>query len=278
MVYQVTMKHAAGKVSHDHIRNVIRRAHPAGEPIQFSYDGERIQYSCGDATAMVEFDSEEIVITPGTPGLVAMSRIGYALVIPGILLDRMNKKKNARAMGVASIACVAGLDAQPTGANEDMFDHISDEQWGTIRQSMGIGDEYSINDLLSDEATSEDGEGGPMTGFFQQVPDEYWLPPKSWSGEVDEYDVEWLNYPPHSVQFFIRGGSEEDWVMSGGHLRGQPPPVDPVTYSELITSIEVNTDIRYPAWFLPTMAILGTLDVIMLGMVIIIAIEENGLW
>ena len=28
MVYQVTMKHAVGKVSHDHIRNVIRRAHP----------------------------------------------------------------------------------------------------------------------------------------------------------------------------------------------------------------------------------------------------------
>ena len=90
-----------------------------------------------------------------------------------------------------------------------------------------------------------------MTGFFQQVPDEYWLPPKSWSGEVDEYDVEWLNYPPHSVQFFIRGGSDEDWMMSGGHLRGQPPPVDPVTYSELITSIEVNTEIHYPAWFLP---------------------------
>ena len=84
MVYQVTMKHAAGKVSQDHIRNVIRRAHPVGEDINFSYDGERLQYTCGNATAMVEYDSEEIVITPGTSRLAAMTRIGYALVIPGI--------------------------------------------------------------------------------------------------------------------------------------------------------------------------------------------------
>jgi hypothetical protein len=80
------------------------------------------------------------------------------------------------------------------------------------------------------------------------------------------------------VQFFIRGDNDEDWMMSGAHRQGMPPPVDPVTYSELITSIEVNTEIRYPAWFLPIMAALGTLDVIMLGMMIIIGLDDLNVW
>ena len=278
MVYQVTMKHAAGKVSQDHIRNVIRRAHPVGEDINFSYDGERLQYTCGNATAMVEYDSEEIVITPGTSRLAAMTRIGYALVIPGILLDRMNKKRNARALSVASVACVAGLEAEPVGTNANMFDHIDEEQWATIRNSMGIDENYSVDDLLNDDefsarAAETDGVGGEFgsdRGFFAQVPDEYWTPPKSWQGEVDEYEVEWLNYPPNSVQFFIRGDPDEDWQMSGAHRQGMPPPVDPEVYSDLIDSIEQTTEISYPSWFLPTMIILGTLDFTMGGMIIVL--------
>ncbi|MDP6640329.1 MAG: hypothetical protein QF817_04595, partial [Candidatus Poseidoniaceae archaeon] len=85
--------------------------------------------------------------------------------------------------------------------------------------------------------------------------------------------VEWLNYPPNSVQFFIRGDPNEDWQMSGAHRQGMPPPVDPEVYSDLIDSIEQTTEISYPSWFLPTMAFLAILDTIMLSMILVMALS-----
>ena len=247
MVYQVTMKHAAGKVSHDHIRNVIRRAHPEGEKIEFSYTSDGIQYSCGDSTAMIDYGSDEITVTPGTPMMNRISKLTSPFILPSIIIDRWNKKKNAKAMGVASVACVAGLEAEPTGKNEDIFDHIEDEEWTTIRHSMGIGNDFDVNELLEDTPIDPIVESGPSsvkTGFFDQVPDEHWLPPASWQGETDEYEVEWLNYPPHSVQFFIRASGDEDWMMSGAHRQGDPPAVDSGEYRDMLSSIIENTEIH----------------------------------
>jgi len=273
MVYQVTMKHAAGKVSHDHIRNIIRRAHPEGEAIEFSYTSDGIQYSCGDSTATIDYDSEEITVTPGTPALNRISRLTAPFVLPAILIDRWNKKKNAKAMGVASIACVAGFDAEPTGANENIFSHISTDEWTTIRHNMGIGSDFDANELLDDvpfDPIAESRGGSVKTGFFDQVPDEHWLPPASWQGEIDEYEVEWLNYPPHSVQFFIRASGDENWMMSGAHRQGAPPAIDPEVYAEMLTAIIDNTELHYPMWFKMTMAILGPLDLFMLIAILMI--------
>jgi hypothetical protein len=244
MVYQVTMKHAAGKVSHDHIRNIIRRAHPDGEEIEFSYTSDGIQYSCGDSKAMIDYSSDEIIVTPGTPLLNRVSRLTAPFVLPAILIDRWNKKKNAKAIGVASVACIAGLEAEPTGKSENLFDHINDDEWTSIRHKMGIGRDFDVNDLLDDspfDPLVESRSAPVKTGFFEQVPDEHWLPPTSWQGEKDDYEVEWLNYPPHSVQFFIRASGDENWMMSGAHRQGEPPSIDPEVYTDMLNSIIDNT-------------------------------------
>ncbi len=240
MVYQVTMKHAVGKVSHDHIRNVIRRAHPEGEKIEFSYTDSGIMYSCGDTKAMVDYDIGEIVVTPGTPKMLTLSKIGSALVIPGMLIDRYVKKKHAKALAVASVACVAGLDAEPEEDSKELFEHMSEDDWTTVKHSMGIGNDFDTFQLLEDEpfdAEAESRPGNPKTGFFEIVPKEHWIPPTSWQGESDEYGIEWLNYPPHSVQFFIRDDGNDAWMMSGAHQQGAPPPVDPEIYSGLLDGV-----------------------------------------
>ena len=94
--------------------------------------------------------------------------------------------------------------------------------------------------MLEDEpfdAEAESRAGNPKTGFFEVVPKEHWIPPASWQGDSDEYGIEWLNYPPHSVQFFIRDDANEPWMMSGAHQQGAPPPVDPEIYSGLLDDV-----------------------------------------
>ena len=112
---------------------------------------------------------------------------------------------------------------------------------------MGIGNDFDVHELLEDAPFDPIVESEPSsvkTGFFDQVPDEHWLPPASWQGETDEYEVEWLNYPPNSIQFFIRASGDEDWMMSGAHRQGDPPAVDSGEYRDMLSSIIENTELH----------------------------------
>ena len=95
------------------------------------------------------------------------------------LIDRYVKKKHAKALAVASVACVAGLDAEPEEDSKELFEHMSEDDWTTVKHSMGIGNDFDTFQLLEDEpfdAEAESRPGNPKTGFFEIVPKEHWIP------------------------------------------------------------------------------------------------------
>ncbi len=261
MVYQVTLQHPLGKVTREQVEDVIGRIHPPGSELDFSMHGDRILVRNGNQVATVEYGPDNISIIPGTPRMATLNRLGYALVVPGILLARMNRRRNQQLTGMATMACMAGLDAEPVGNSEGMFSEVSPEDCEAIRDNMGLSE---ISDPFSDQ-TSE------SIGFFETVPEDHWTPPSSWQGQVDAEGIEWLTYPSGSPQTFVRDTPGGEWAISGVTLQR--------TYegdvAELIYQYTSTIDLRYPLWFKLAMAVLLPLDTIMVSAIVLIGIEEN---
>lgn len=259
MVYQVTLQHALGKVTREQVEDVIGRIHPPGAQLDFSMQGDRILVRSDDQVATVEYGPDNISIIPGTPRMATLTRLGYALVVPGILLARMNRRRNQQLTGMATMACMAGLEAEPVGNSEGMFSEVSPEEWEAIRDNMGLSE---VSDPFSDQ-TSE-----PI-GFFETVPEDHWTPPSGWQGQVDTEGIEWLTYPSGSPQTFVRDTPGSEWAISGLTLQR--------TYdgdvAELINQYTSTIDLRYPLWFKLAMTVLLPLDTVMLFTIIFLLLE-----
>lgn len=250
MVYQVTLQHALGKVTREQVEDVIGRIHPPGAQPEFSMHGDRILVRSGDQVATIEYGPDNINIIPGTPRMAALTRLGYALVVPGVLLARMNRRRNQQLTGLASMACMAGLDAEPVGNSAGLYSEVTAEEWEAIRDSMGISD---VSDPLAEQT-------GESIGFFDTVPEDHWTPPVNWQGQTDSEGIEWLTYPAGSPQTFVRETPQGEWAISGVTVQGGGYEGD---VTELIFQYTSEVEMTYPVWFKITMSILLPLDVIM---------------
>ena len=95
MVYRVTLKHAHGKISHEAVMDLVKRL-DGNEHAEFRMTDDGIHFQTGDAEAVISHRSGEIVITPGSPSRIRATRIGELFVVPGMIMNAQNKRRNKK--------------------------------------------------------------------------------------------------------------------------------------------------------------------------------------
>ncbi|MDA0715901.1 MAG: hypothetical protein O3A74_05020 [archaeon] len=210
MVYRVTLKHAHGKISHEAVMDLVKRL-DGTEHAEFRMTEDGIHFQTGDAEAVISHSSGEIVITPGSPSRIRATRIGELLVVPGMIMNAQNKKRNKKATNTATMAMMATLDADPADVHSNLFPDISPEEWEGIRNAMGVDD---VQEIISPFASHQPAEARTIelsSSFTIQA--DHWTPPLTWMGRRGKDAAEYLNYPKGSPQFFVRQLPVDPWTI-----------------------------------------------------------------
>ena len=210
MVYRVTLKHAHGKISHEAVMDLVKRM-DGNEQADFQMTEDGIHFKTGESEAVITHSSGEIVITPGSPSRIRATQIGELLILPGIVMNAQNKRRNKKATNTATMAMMATLDADPADVQSNLFPDVTPEEWEGIRTSMGVDDVQEIISPFSVNQPSEERTIELSSSFSIQA--DHWTPPQLWIGRRGKDALEYINYPEGSPQFFVRQLPVDEWSI-----------------------------------------------------------------